>query len=1298
MISGKNKKSRTRLASIILIWLIVGASFISIFSPIAGTGNEERNSDPQDMDEINITQTNLQTTRTRSLADSPWPMFRGNLRHTGLSPYDTSANSGKMIWNFTTGSNVRSSPAIGSDGTIYVGSGDDKVYAINPNGTEKWSFLTGDNIVESSPAIGSDGTIYIGSDDDKLYAIYPDGTEKWNFTTGAEIWSSPAIGSDGTIYVGSFDYKLYAIFPNGTQKWNFTTGAEIGSSPAIGLDGTIYVGSCDKRVYAICPNGTEKWHFTTECSDTGIVSSSPAIGSDGTIYVGSHANTCPPKLYAINPDGSEKWNFPTGDDIHSSPAIGSDGTIYVNARDFKLYAINPNGTKKWICPFAPGLKGGVNDGSPVIGSDGTIYVGSGCDNDRNLYAIRPNGTKKWNFTTDWLIFASPAIGSDGTIYVGTCGRKLYAIGRNNPPTIITSDVTKADGERLYYVDYEAADPDNDLLTWHMKTNASWLTLNSVTGGLSGIPCTLDVGWYWVNISVDDGFDGVDWHNFKLTVLGGHYLKIEKSANTTIAEPGDYIEYTINFNNTPKNRTYKPIYDTHTQLTFENSIQKYPSFSPDGNKIVYSSFEDGGDYPDIWIMNADGSNHQQLTFENEFQTFPTFDPTGNKILYNSNEDGSGYLDIWIMNSDGSNHKQLTFEDSDQWFPRFNKNGSKIVYESSEDGGSYDDIWIMDYDGSNHQQLTFENVEQYYPSFNPDGNKIVYSSKEDGGSALNIWVMNVDGSYNQQLTFENDNQYYPNYSPDGKMIVYTSMEDYGIYCDIWIMVADGSNHQRLTNEDSDQLWPKFSSDGLKIIYYSTEDGDSYSDIWILNGTTIVGTFKKVYINDTFPFNITFITSSAEKYRTGEYNWIFDNVEPGEHSFSIDVKFDGGLPNGSTLTNYVHLDYIDAFNNQMPYSTDFVNVTVLNSSLKNQSPIADAGPDQNASINQTVYFDGSGSYDPDNDPIQYRWDFGDGTSTGWQNNCNSSHSYNNVGNYSVTLYVDDGELTDFDTCLILVNGSGGSSPASPLDSDEDGVPDYLDPNPFESPPRDTDNDGLSDDYETVFSGTDPNNYDTDSDGVDDKNDYFPLDPTKYLEPGVDDTDNDGIGDNKDAFPNDPAASIDTDKDGYPDEWNIDKSELNSTTGLKLDAFPNDSTEWVDTDGDGFGDNSDAYPNDPNRYKKDTTQDYLIEIILITLVIIILIFIISLKLFIQRSKRQRLSKTDFDEEMLNTVRHKILHSETLQEMEYSRAEIEGMLDRKFKAGQISVHTYNLIKKEVLCSDEAQLGQINNSKLRGKE
>ena len=103
----------------------------------------------------------------------------------------------------------------------------------------------------SSPAIGSDGTIYVGSRDDNLYAFYQVGTLKWTFQTGDYVFSSPAIGSDGTIYVGSGDSKLYAIHPDGTLKWTLQTGGLVRSSPAIGSDGTIYVGSDDGNLYAI---------------------------------------------------------------------------------------------------------------------------------------------------------------------------------------------------------------------------------------------------------------------------------------------------------------------------------------------------------------------------------------------------------------------------------------------------------------------------------------------------------------------------------------------------------------------------------------------------------------------------------------------------------------------------------------------------------------------------------------------------------------------------------------------------------------------------------------------------------------------------------------------------------------------------------------------------------------------------------------------------------------------------------------------------------------------------------------
>ena len=78
-------------------------------------------------------------------------------------------------------------------------------------GGKLWEFETV-GMVWSSPAIGSDGTVYVGSIDNKLYAINgKSGVKLWEFETGGDVWSPPAIGSDGTVYVGSDDNKLYAI-------------------------------------------------------------------------------------------------------------------------------------------------------------------------------------------------------------------------------------------------------------------------------------------------------------------------------------------------------------------------------------------------------------------------------------------------------------------------------------------------------------------------------------------------------------------------------------------------------------------------------------------------------------------------------------------------------------------------------------------------------------------------------------------------------------------------------------------------------------------------------------------------------------------------------------------------------------------------------------------------------------------------------------------------------------------------------------------------------------------------------
>jgi hypothetical protein len=99
--------------------------------------------------------------------------------------------------------------------------GEKLLYAINPDGTLKWNFKT-DNSIGSSPTIGSDGTIYVGSYDGYLYAINPDGTLKWKLQTDNPIKSSPVLDDTGILYIGSGNKKILAVY---------TSSGKIADSP-----------------------------------------------------------------------------------------------------------------------------------------------------------------------------------------------------------------------------------------------------------------------------------------------------------------------------------------------------------------------------------------------------------------------------------------------------------------------------------------------------------------------------------------------------------------------------------------------------------------------------------------------------------------------------------------------------------------------------------------------------------------------------------------------------------------------------------------------------------------------------------------------------------------------------------------------------------------------------------------------------------------------------------------------------------------------------------------------------------
>lgn len=304
------------------------------------------------------------------------------------------------------------SPAIGSDGSIYIGDDYGYLYAFNPDRSRRWRKDLGYVRVTSSPAIGADDTIYFHTDDGYLHARFTDGTLKWKASVPGESYSSPAIGTDGTIFIGSDDHNLYAISPlDGAIKWKFDSGGEIYSSPAIDGSGALYFGTLSEKLYSVSSEGALRWSYTAG----GKISSSPAIGADGTVYFGCYDQN----LYALTPTGTLRWKYPTGDEIRaSSPAIATDGAIYIGSYDGFIHAVTSAGTKKRVY-----ATGSYVRSSPVI-YKGSLLVGSG---DARTYFTNADGNLA---NTPWPMHRQN---------IGLTGRRAS----NTSPTVVSQSTSRS---------------------------------------------------------------------------------------------------------------------------------------------------------------------------------------------------------------------------------------------------------------------------------------------------------------------------------------------------------------------------------------------------------------------------------------------------------------------------------------------------------------------------------------------------------------------------------------------------------------------------------------------------------------------------------------------------------------------------------------------------------------------------------------------------------------------------------------------------------------------------------------
>ncbi len=177
---------------------------------------------------------------------------------------------------------------------------------------------------------------------------------------------------------------------------------------------------------------------------------------------------------------------------------------------------------------------------------------------------------------------------------------------------------------------------------------------------------------------------------------------------------------------------------------------HPRWSPDGTKILFITNRTGGNGIHIWVMNADGTNQVQLTTSIPTPSGspsgdiePAWSPDGSKIVFRSDRNGVANPEIYTMNADGSNQTRLTNNTAEDKEPAWSPDGQRIAFFSR--GGGRDGIYVMDVNGTNEQRLT---PTGFQPSWSPDGSKIVFT--DFSPQAFTLYVMNSDGTNRTQLT--------------------------------------------------------------------------------------------------------------------------------------------------------------------------------------------------------------------------------------------------------------------------------------------------------------------------------------------------------------------------------------------------------------------------------------------------------------------------------------------------------------------------------------------------------------------
>jgi len=229
-----------------------------------------------------------------------------------------------------------------------------------------------------------------------------------------------------------------------------------------------------------------------------------------------------------------------------------------------------------------------------------------------------------------------------------------------------------------------------------------------------------------------------------------------------------------------------------RITINRTMNLYPSWSPDGRAIVYTSYRSG--VPDVLISNIYAGTMESPTKGVGQNWLPVFSPDGSRLAFTTSRDGNS--EIYVMNRDGSNLNRLTNSPAIDTTPTWSPTGTQIAFTSDRRGQPQ--IFVINPDGTGLRQISFESYADR-PTWSPAPyNEIAFAART--GPGYDIKILGIASGETRQITFGEGSNESPAWSPNGRHLAFMSTR--AGRSQIFTVDRDGRNVRQVTKDGNNQ----------------------------------------------------------------------------------------------------------------------------------------------------------------------------------------------------------------------------------------------------------------------------------------------------------------------------------------------------------------------------------------------------------------------------------------------------------------------------------------------------------------